>query len=153
MAVCPPSLAHTGRMPAQGFFQVLRPERYRLLIPEPQTPLQRAYSFPGTVLECFNGHRCCGQTPPKCGVPGRRYGFVESILERFGRCLLHRRLALLTAPPYRAPLSGCIGFSVGKSCTSFWSRERTVRRSVSLRRLLRIALLLVLFGYVWGVFL
>ena len=65
VAVCPPALAHTGRMPAQGLFLVLRPEQYRLSISAPQIPLQRAYSFPGTVVECFYGHRCCGQTPPK----------------------------------------------------------------------------------------
>ena len=71
VAVCPLALAHTGRMPAQGFFLVLRPERYRISIPATQVPLQRAYSFPGTALECFYGHRCCGQTPPNCGVFGR----------------------------------------------------------------------------------
>ena len=76
---------------------------------------------------------------------------MESILERFGSCPLHRRLALRAAPPHRAPLSGCVGTSVGKSCIFFWPRERKVCRSVSLRRLLRIALLLALFGYVWGV--
>ena len=78
---------------------------------------------------------------------------MESILERFGSCPLHRRLALRAAPPHHTPLSGCVGTSVGKSCISFWPRERKVCRSVSLRRMLRIALLLALFGYVWGVFL
>ena len=75
---------------------------------------------------------------------------MESILERFGSCPLHRRLALRAAPPHRVHLSGCVGTSVGKSCTSFWPRERKVRRSLSLCRLLRIVLLLALFGYVWG---
>ena len=74
---------------------------------------------------------------------------MESILERFGSCPLHRRLALRAAPPHRAPLFGCVVTSIGKSCISFWPRERKVRRSVSPCRLLRIALLLELFGYVW----
>ena len=152
VAVCPSALAHTDRTPAEGFFLVLRPERYRLSIPAPQIPLQRAYSFQGTVLDCSYGHRCCGQTPPNCEVPGRRYSFVESILGEFECCPLHRRLALRAAPPHRAPLSGWVGTSVGKSCISFWLRKRKVRRSLSLGRLLRIVLRLALFGYVWGCF-
>ena len=44
---------------------------------------------------------------------------MESILERFGSCTLHRRLALRAAPSHRAPLSGCVGTSVGKSCFPF----------------------------------
>ena len=39
---------------------------------------------------------------------------MESILERFGSCTLHRRLALRAAPPHRAPLSGCLVPPLGK---------------------------------------